>query len=102
MKGIGIKLTENVAYAQEFAAKATEQEASSVVDTVDFGVLQLEHSYHIVRPGGDSCDNEQANDAWYQTQGVQHFWDGQDTKPNHGLDHEHDCSESWNLEIYKQ
>lgn len=54
-------LTQAKCSAEKLATKAAEHDAPSIVDPVDFTMVQLEHTDHVVRPCSDNGNGDETN-----------------------------------------
>jgi hypothetical protein len=78
--------------AKDLTSNATKDEVTSVVDAVYLGMVALKDTNHVVGPGCDCGDDDEADNTGNDTEDVEDSWNGQNTQTNLGLHHKSDSA----------
>lgn len=93
------KLTQAKCSTQDLPTDSAKDEASGIVDSVDFRVTELENTNDIVGPRRDEGNDDEANHTRDESEGVEGGGNRKNTKSDLGLHHEGYCSYPSNLKL---
>lgn len=78
-------LTENECNGEEFTADAAEEKEPDIIDAVHLWMVQLEDADHVVGPGCDAADDDEADDSGDDAQSVENRRDAEYTEADLGF-----------------
>lgn len=81
-------LTETVDDSCNDATRTSEQNEPNIVNSIHFGMPQLESPDNVRTPAGDAGDGDEQNYSWNQAKRIEDGRNREDAQPNLSLQHQ--------------